>query len=143
MIFIPIFRVNITTKVKLHTKLKGFIKYLDEARRLPVDPSYKLSKFTDKYDNQCPEDDADIALPVDAVLKLFELRKASQTGEVQIQKFAKSDKISVGLQDHLFNMKKENLIKCLDCFLFMVQDNISYILENQYFTFQKMTVSQL
>ncbi|NLD49141.1 MAG: tyrosine-type recombinase/integrase [Clostridiaceae bacterium] len=106
-------------KVKLHTKLKGFIKYLDEARRLPVDPSYKLSKFTEEYDNQCPEDD-DIALPVDAVLKLFELRKKLQTGEVQIQKFAKSDKISVGLQDHLFNMKKENLIKCLDCFLFMV-----------------------
>ncbi len=106
-------------KVKLHTKLKGFIKYLDEARRLPVDPSYKLSSFTEEYDNQCPEDD-DIALPVDAVLKLFELRKKLQTGEVQIQKFAKSDKISVGLQDHLFNMKKENLIKCLDCFLFMV-----------------------
>jgi len=106
-------------KVKLHTKLKGFIKYLDEARRLPVDPSYKLSNFTEEYDNQCPEDD-DIALPEDAVLKLFELRKKLQTGEVQIQKFAKSDKISVGLQDHLFNMKKENLIKCLDCFLFMV-----------------------
>ena len=87
-------------KVKLHTKLKGFIKYLDEARRLPVDPSYKLSSFTEEYDNQCPEDD-DIALPVDAVLKLFELRKKLQTGEVQIQKFAKSDKISVGLQDHL------------------------------------------
>jgi len=106
-------------KVKLHTKLKGFIKYLDEIRRLPVDPSYKLSSFTEEYDNQCPEDD-DIALPVDTVLKLFELRKKLQTGEIQIQKFAKSDKISVGLQDHLFNMKKDNLIKCLDCFLFMV-----------------------
>lgn len=112
-------------KVKLHTKLKGFIKYLETVKRLPVDPSYKLSVFTEEYDNQCPEDN-DIALPADAIYKLFELRKKLQSGEVQLQPYAKSDKLPMELQEHQFNMKKENLIKCLDCFLFMVSTGQYY-----------------
>ena len=106
-------------KVKLHTKLKGFIKFLDINKQLPVDPSYKLSIFTEEYDNQCPEDD-DIALEVDTINKLFDLRKKFQNGEIHLEPYRKSDKIPVELQEHQFNMKKENLIKCLDCFLFMV-----------------------
>lgn len=106
-------------KVKLHTKLKGFVKFLDMNKQLPVDPSYKLSVFTEEYDNQCPEDD-DIALPVDIIKKLFDLRKKFQNGEIHLEPYHKSDKIPVELQEHQFKMKKENLIKCLDCFLFMV-----------------------
>jgi integrase len=112
-------------KVKLHTKLKGFIKYLETVKRLPVDPSYKLSVFTEEYDNQCPEDN-DIALSVDVINKLFELRKKLQSGEVQLQPYVKSDKLPMELQEHQFNMKKGNLIKCLDCFLFMVSTGQYY-----------------
>lgn len=106
-------------KVKLHTKVKGFLKYLDIEKNLPIDPSYKLSAFTEEYDNQCPEED-DIALTEEEVLKLIELRKKFQRGEIQIERYTKSDKIPVELQEHQFNMKVDNIIKCLDCFLFMI-----------------------
>jgi site-specific recombinase XerD len=112
-------------KVKLHTKLKGFIKYLETVKRLPVDPSYKLSVFTEEYDNQCPEDN-DIALTADVINKLFTLRKKLQSGEVRLQPYIKSEKIPAELQEHQFNMKMENLIKCLDCFLFMASTGQYY-----------------
>ena len=112
-------------KVKLHTKVKGFIKYLDIEKQLPVDPSYKKSVFTEEYDNQCPEDD-DIAIPEEDVRKLIELRNKFQRGEVQIERYAKSDKIPVELQQIQFNMKVDNLIKCLDCLLLMISTGMYY-----------------
>lgn len=112
-------------KVKLHTKVKGFIKYLETEKMLPFDPSYRFSKFCEKYDNQCPEED-DVALTEEEVYKLIDLRRKFQKDEVQIEKFKKSEKIPVELQEHQFNMKKENLIKCLDCFLLMVSTGLYY-----------------
>lgn len=112
-------------KVKLHTKLKEFIKYLDINKQLPVDPSYKLSVFTEEYDNQCPEDN-DRALSTDDINKLFILRKRLHRGDVQLQPYIKSKKIPAELQEYQFNMKRENLIRCLDCFLFMVSTGQYY-----------------
>lgn len=112
-------------KTKLHTKLKGFIIFLEKDKQLQIDPSYKLSSFTEEYDNQCPEDD-DIALTEDEVKKLIELREKFLKGEVEIEKFKKSDKIPIELQERQFNMKKENIIKCLDCFLFMISTGMYY-----------------
>ena len=106
-------------KVKLHTKLKGFIKYIETVKQLPVDPSYKLSIFTEEYDNQCPEQD-DIALPEEDVRKLIALRRKFQRGEIKLDTYALSDKIPVELQQRQFKMKEDNLKKCLDCFLFMI-----------------------
>lgn len=121
-------------KVKLHSKVKGFIKFLDEVKQLPVDPSYKLSVFSEEYDNQCPEDD-DIAIPEDDVRKLIELRKKLQKGEVQLQCNINSGKIPVELQQHQFNMKVENLIKCLDCYLLMISTGMYYadVMKSQLF----------
>jgi site-specific recombinase XerD len=112
-------------RTKLHTKLKGFIKYIEEVKHLPVDPSYKLSVFTEEYDNQCPEDN-DIALSREDVRKLIELRQKFQKGEIQLERYNKSEKIPAELQEHQFNMKLENIIKCLDCFLLMVSTGMYY-----------------
>jgi len=112
-------------KVKLHTKLKGFIKFLVNNKQLPVDPSYKLSVFSEEYDNQSPEDD-DRALSEEDINKLFKLRKKFQNGEVHLEPYVKSEKIPIELQEHQFNMKRCNLIKCLDCFLFMVSTGQYY-----------------
>ncbi len=116
---------NHNYKVKLHTKLKGFIKFLDNNKQLPVDPSYKLSVFSEEYDNQSPEDD-DRALSEEDINKLFKLRKKFQKGEVHLKPYVKSEKIPIELQEHQFNMKWDNLIKCLDCFLFMVSTGQYY-----------------
>jgi integrase len=112
-------------KVKLHTKVKGFIKFLETVKKLPIDPSYKLSTFTEEYDNQCPEED-DIALTESQVKRLIELRGKFQRGEIELERFTKSDKIPVELQERQFNIKMENIIKCLDCFLFMVSTGMYY-----------------
>lgn len=106
-------------KVKLHVKVKGFIKFLETVKRLPVDPSYKLSVFTEEYDNQCPEED-DIALTPEIIYKLFDLRKKLYNDEIQLEPYVKSDKIPAQLQELQFCIKMDNLIKSLDCFLFMV-----------------------
>ena len=121
-------------KVKLHTKVKGFIKYLEAEKQLPVDPSYKKSVFTEEYDNQCPEEN-DIAIPEEDVRKLIALRKKFQLGEVQLKGYAKSDKIPVELQIHQFNMKADNLKKCLDCLLLMISTGMYYadIMKSQLF----------
>jgi hypothetical protein len=111
--------------VKLHTKLKGFVKYIETVKQLPVDPSYKLSIFMKEYDNQCPEDD-DIALPEGAVLKLINLRKRFQLGEVRIYGYAVSAKIPKELQKRQFKMKEDNLKKCLDCYLLMISTGMYY-----------------
>lgn len=110
-------------KTKLHTKLKGFINFIEKVKQLPVDPSYKLSTFTEEYDNQCPEDD-DIALQEEDVHKLIELRKKFQRGEVNLGSHLTSCKIPDSVQQQQFKMKEKNLIKCLDCFLFMISTGL-------------------
>jgi site-specific recombinase XerD len=110
-------------KTKLHTKLKGFINYIETVKQLPVDPSYKLSKFTEEYDNQCPEDD-DIALQEEDVRKLIELRNKFQRGEVNLESHLVSCKIPDSVQQQQFKMKEKNVIKCLDCFLFMISTGL-------------------
>jgi integrase len=112
-------------KVKLHTKVKGFIKYLEIEKQLPIDPSYKRSVFTEEYDNQCPEND-DIAIPEEDVHKLILLRKKILLHEITIEPYAKSDKIPLELQERQFNMKADNLKKCLDCFLLMISTGLYY-----------------
>jgi site-specific recombinase XerD len=106
-------------KVKLHTKIKGFIKYLETKKKLPIDPSYKLSVFTEEYDNQCPEDD-DIALPKEDIKKLIALRQKLIHNEVNLEGYKVGSKIPVELLERQFKMKKENLVKSLDCFLLMI-----------------------
>jgi site-specific recombinase XerD len=110
-------------RTKLHTKIKGFINYIETVKQLPVDPSYKLSKFTEEYDNQCPED-GDIAIPEEDVRKLIELRRKFQRGEVKQVSHPVSCKIPADVQLQQFKMKEENLIKCLDCFLLMISSGM-------------------
>ena len=110
---------NHNYKVKLHGKIKAFLKYVDGKQGISLDPSFRDSVFTEVYDNQDPEED-DIALTHDQVLKLIEVRKMFCNGEIEIKRKAISDKIPFELQEKLFNMKKENIIRCLDCFLFMI-----------------------
>lgn len=106
-------------KTKLHCKLKGFIAFIDSVKQLPVDTSYKLSKFTEEYDNLCPPE-GDIALTEEDVRKLIELRKSIQRGEVNLNSQPVSCKIPMEVQQQQFKMKEENIIKSLDCFLFMI-----------------------
>lgn len=112
-------------RVKLHTKIKGFIKYLETEKLLPVDPSYKKSVFTEEYDNQSPKCD-DIAIPEEDVRKLILLRKKLQLGEVALEVNIMSGKIPVELQERQFNMKVDNLKKCLDCILLMISTGMYY-----------------
>jgi site-specific recombinase XerD len=106
-------------KTKLHGKLKGFISFIEKVKQLPVDPSYRLSHFTEQYDNQCPEAD-DIAIPEEDVLKLIELRRKLLSGDVKLENYPITSKIPAGVQQQQFKMKEENIIKCLDCFLYMI-----------------------
>lgn len=110
-------------KTKLHTKLKGFINFIETVKQLPVDPSYKISKFTEEYDNQFPSV-GDIAIPEEDVRKLIELRKKFQRGEVNLEMHLVSCKIPDSVQQQQFKMKEENVIKCLDCFLFMISSGL-------------------
>jgi site-specific recombinase XerD len=112
-------------KVKLHTKLKGFLIFLDEIKHLPIDPCYKQSVFTEDYDNQSPDVD-DIALSEEDVRKLIDLRGKLMRGEVELERYAKSDKIPDEVQQLQFKMKMDNLKKCLDCFLFMISTGMYY-----------------
>jgi site-specific recombinase XerD len=112
-------------KVKLHTKIKGFLKYLESEKRIQIDPSYKNSVFLEEYDNQSPEDD-DIAIPEEDVHKLILLRKKLLLDEVTLEPYIKSDKIPIELQERQFNMKVENLKKCLDCLLLMISTGLYY-----------------
>lgn len=116
---------NHNYKVKLHTKLKGFIIFLDKSKRLSIDPSYKASSFTEIYDNQCPEDD-DIALSEEDVKKLIDLRNRFLRNEIVLELNIKNQKIPAEVQKSQFNMKLENIKKCLDCYLFMISTGMYY-----------------
>lgn len=106
-------------KVKLHTKVKGFIKFLEVKKKLQIDPSYKLSSFTEQYDNQFP-DETDIALPEVDIRKLIDLRHKILNNEIDFEDYRKTSRIPQEVVEMQFKMKKENIIKSLDCFLFMI-----------------------
>lgn len=65
---------NHNYKVKLHGKIKAFLKFVNKRQGISVDPTFMDSVFTEEYDNQDPEED-DIALSPSQVHKLIELRK--------------------------------------------------------------------
>jgi site-specific recombinase XerD len=111
-------KVKHNTRVKLHGKIKGFMTFLIEEKNIPIDKSYKKSIFSQEYDNQDPEEN-DIALTVEEVKKLIELRKKikNDTFEFPASKYSKKME---SLQMKQFTLKVENLRKSLDCFLFMV-----------------------
>jgi len=106
-------------RVKLHTKVKAFIRFVEEVKRVNVDPTYKNSVYTEEYDNLEPEPD-DIALTVQQVKRLIELKGQIASGEIDIEANDFTDKIPAELQELQFKMKRENLIHSLDCFLFMI-----------------------
>ncbi len=106
-------------KVKLHNKAKGFIKYLIAVKNLSIDQRYKLSAYNEEYDNQDPEDD-DIAIPESDVKKLIELRRKLQCGEITVKSSNYSEKFPIELQMRNADKLETNLIKSLDCFLFMI-----------------------
>jgi hypothetical protein len=112
-------------RVKLHTKVKAFIRYVDDEKNVNVDPSYKLSVYTVEYDNMDPEED-DIALTSAQVIRLIELKQSIASGEIDIEANIPSDKIPAELQEKQFTMKRENLIRSLDCFLFMIAFGMYY-----------------
>ncbi len=106
-------------RVKLHNKVKGFIKFLITVKNLSVDPRYKLSVYNEEYDNQCPDDD-DIAIPESDVKKLILLRKKLQSGDILIKPKLTSVKLPIELQMRNREKLETNLKKSLDCFLFMI-----------------------
>jgi len=105
--------------VKLHTKVKGFIKYLIEQKNISIDSRYKLSTYAEEYDNQNPEED-DIAISESDVKKLIELRRKIKAGEVVINSDHYNKKIPPALKVHNTEKLKKNIILSLDCFLFMI-----------------------
>lgn len=106
-------------RVKLHRRLKAYISYLEIYQGIAIDRSYKLSTFTEEYDNLDPEQD-DVALAKEEVQKLIELRIKLMKGEVDFHRNINTTTIP----DRIFNAQHQkkvgNLIRCLDCFLFMV-----------------------
>lgn len=105
-------------KVKLHRRIKAFISFLDSKKGIQIDPTYKFSVYTEEYDNQDPEDD-DIALTADQVQILIALKQDLENNKIAFPMYPKSSKIPEKVQQLQFHVKKENLIRCLDCFLFM------------------------
>lgn len=106
-------------RVKLFQKNKEFISYLAKAKGFPIHPSFELSVFNEKYDNQAPKED-DIALTRKQILKLLQFREKLLSGNVKLRDYKACKTISKGLQDYQRSTKYNNLILSLDCFLFMV-----------------------
>jgi hypothetical protein len=106
-------------KVKLHRRIKAYITYLEEKKGFQFDPSYKSSTFVEQYDNQDPEEN-DIALTATDVQKLIMLRKKLSSGDIDIPMYSVNSRISVNIQRQQYNLKVGNLMRCLDCFLFMI-----------------------
>ena len=106
-------------RVKLHGKFKEFVKYLAKAKRFPINPTYELSVFSEKYDNQDPKKH-DIALSKKQIDKLIQFREHLLSGNVKLKEYKTCKTISEGLQNYQRTTKYNNLILSLDCFLFMV-----------------------
>jgi hypothetical protein len=107
------------TRVKIHHKVKGFIKYLVIEKNLTIDERYRKSVFNEEYDNQSP-DDGDKALTVSEVQKLISLRNRLLSGEQVIEHKPMNSKIPLEMQEFNQVRKEKNLIASLDCFLFMI-----------------------
>ena len=111
-------RYSYNYRVKLHTRLKSFVKHL-EYKNLPIDKSYHRSSFTEIYDNQQP-DKGDIALSVIEVNKLIILRRKYKDNLVNLPAYKTAKTLSKGLQTKQRRTKLNNMRRTLDCFLFMV-----------------------
>ncbi|MGE0020235.1 MAG: hypothetical protein AB7S72_11255 [Draconibacterium sp.] len=111
-------RFNYNYLVKLHTRLKSFISYL-EYKNLPIDKSYHHSNFSEIYDNQQPADD-DVALSVEEVLKLIKLREKYRNDLVKLPVYKTAKTLSKELQAKQKGTKLINLKRVLDCFLYMI-----------------------
>jgi len=105
-------------RVKMHRKIKEFLKYLYESD-LPIHPSYKKSIFTEEYDNQ-DFGENDRALTVEDVQKLLDLREKLKAGLIEFKKYKTYPKLCKQLQDWQKETKIENTKRSLDCFLFMI-----------------------
>ena len=105
-------------RVKMHRKIKEFLKYLHDSD-LPVHPSYKKSVFTEEYDNQA-DNENDRALTIEEVQKLLDLRKKFKEGHVEFAPYKSYPKLCKQLQDWQKATKIENTKRSLDCFLFMI-----------------------
>ena len=106
-------------RVKIHNKVKGFIKFLIQVKNMNIDNRYKLSVYNEKYDNQCP-DEGDRALTEKDVRKLIRLKRQLQSGEISFEAKPLSNKIPVELQMKNKEKMATNMVKSLDCFLFML-----------------------
>lgn len=107
------------SKVKIHRRVKSFIKFLAQEKGLNICPSYQNSIFNEVYDDQEPDDD-DIALTIAQVNKLIDLREKLLDGTISLSSKSYENKGLSSIQEFQRKRKSENLIRCLDCFLFMV-----------------------
>jgi site-specific recombinase XerD len=107
------------TRVKIHHRVKGFIKYLIDEKNLAINKDYRKSVFNEEYDNQNP-DDNDRALTVAEIQKLIDLRKRLLSGEAEVELKPINPQMPVELQKLNHQRLKANLTKSLDCFLFMI-----------------------
>lgn len=104
--------------VKLHDRLKTYLKFAMK-KGLAVNPTYSESTFSEKYDNQEPDED-DRALTKDQIVKLIDLRKDFAKGNIKLPDYKTTRSITEDLQSRQRKRKIENLRLTLDCFLFMV-----------------------
>ena len=102
-------KLALNDRVKLHGKLKEFIKFLAKEKGFPIHPSYELSVFSEKYDNQEPKDH-DIALSGKQIKKLLQFREKLLSGSVLLKEYKVCKTISKGLQDYQRATKYKNLI---------------------------------
>ena len=105
------------TRVKLHGKIKAFLTYLVEIKGIQINNSFKESKFMQEYDNQEPKEN-DISLNVEQIQKLIELRENLRINPQTFKPENYKPNI-IKIQEKQHELKRVNLIKCLDCFLFM------------------------
>jgi integrase len=112
-------------KVKMHDRLKAFIKYLQMELKLPVDISFRNSIFNERYDNLDPDED-DIARTKEEVQILIDLKAKFDNGIFEIESYKRHNQLPHSLQENQFNIKKENLKLSLDCFLFMISTGMYY-----------------
>lgn len=112
-------------KVKMHNRVKAFIKYLQDELKLPMDISFRKSVFNERYDNIEP-DENDIALTTSEIKALIALKAKFDNGIFDIESFKRHEQFPLSLQEKHFQTKKENLKLCLDCFLFMICTGMYY-----------------
>ena len=109
--------VSENTKVKLHGKIKAFLSYLTDIKGIQIDKSYRASIFKQEYDNQEPKEN-DISLNIEQVQKLIELRENLRKNPLTFKPANYKPNI-LRIQEKQHELKTTNIIKCLDCFLFM------------------------